>query len=546
MSDNEKQNLNPQEPEENRETHSPAPEQGDEDIKEIEKEEKDAGPEPETKEKGRAVKNFFTSSKFKRGSITTAFTVGFLVVIVLINVIVSILGQRYPSINLDLTQNSVNTLSEQAAKVVAGVKEPVTIYIMGTESQVKNDQILTNYGIRYSQVGILASKMAERNSNIKIQYVDLVKNPTFANQYKSDNLQEGDVVVKSAKRDRVLTYTDLFNVQYSQDGQSTNTYSMVDSGLASGLNSVVADTLPVVAFDTGHSEQMDATTYKSLLAGNSFETKDFNILTDKIPDKTQLVVLGCPTTDYTEGEINKLDSFLSSTSIAGDRSLMITFFPNQKTMPNLAAFLKEWGMEVPQAVVVESDQSKYYTNDASYILSNVQTKLSLGGKGDYGYFSTPQSNPVNILYDSRGSRTTYALATSNDTCYLVDNNTKSTDKQAKKAYNTAALCQDTVKSGDKTYKANVIALGSTTMFTGQILGANTFGNARYVVDLSKYATGTGNTATAITSTPVQTTVSDITLDTQKSTLLGLGVFTLLLPLLIACAGILVFSKRRHL
>jgi len=216
-------------------------------------------------------------------------------------------------------------------------------------------------------------------------------------------------------------------------------------------------------------------------------------------------------------------------------------------MPNLSTFLKEWGIEVPQAVVVESDKAKYYNDNASYILSNVQTTLSLTGKStDYGYFTTPQSNPINLLFETKGTKTTYSLAKTNDTSYLVDANTKQDETPKKAAQNTAVLSQDTVKSGAKEYKANVIALGSTLMFNSEILSANTFGNSKYMVDLSKYATGTTSEAAAITTTQVQTNVADITLSTQMSTLLGLGVFTILIPLLIAIAGIWVYQKRRHL
>lgn len=504
-------------------------------------------PGGENKPEQHKFKDLTASTKFRRGSISTAFTVGFIVVVILINVIVSILGQRFPSINLDFTKNSSNTLSEQAITVVDSVKAPITLYILATEAQTKGDQVLTEYGIQYSQVGILASKMAERNSNIKIEYIDLVKNPTFANQYKSDNLVEGDVIVKSDKRYRVINYNELFDVQYSSDGSSQNTYSLVDSALASGVNSAIAENLPIVAFDSGHSEQLDATTYKSLLSNNNFETKDFNLLSDAIPDKTQMIVLGCPTTDYTDEEIKKLDDFLSSTALAGDRSLMVTFHPSQKEMPKLSTFLKEWGIEVPQALVAETDSTKYYS-DASNILSNVQTSLDLGTKTDYTTtpFITPQTNPINLLFTSKETKVTYSLAKSNDTSYLVDSNSKTTDTPAKQAYNTAVLSQDTVKSGDKSYKANVIALGSTLMFSPEILSANTFGDGKYVVDLSKYATGTSNTATAITSNSIQTNVSDITLSTQASTLIGFGIFTVLIPLLIAIAGIMVFYKRRHL
>lgn len=499
-------------------------------------------------EKKHSFKEFMKSSKFKHGGVSTAFTAGFIIVIILINVIVGVLGDKYPSMNLDLTKGNTNSLSTQALQVVSKVKVPTTIYIMATELQTKGDQILTEYGIKYSQVGALAAKIAEKNANIKVEYIDLDKNPTFANTYKVDNIIAGDVIIKTDKRYRVLAYTDLFDVLQNSEGTDYNTFSMVDSALASGLNSAIADTVSLVTFDTGHGEAIDTVTYKKLLANNAFESKDVNLLTDSIPDKTQMLVLGCPSTDYTETEIKKLDAFMSSTTLASDRSLMVTFNPDQKEMPNLAVFLKEWGIEVPQAVIAESDQSKVFSStDASYILSNVQTTLSLTEKTtDYGYVITPVCNPINQLFASKGNKTTYSLAKSNETSYLVTSKTKSTDTPEKAAYNTGVLSQDSVKVGDKTYKANVIALGSTMMFNTEILSVNSLGNAKYAVDLSRYATGTTNAATAITATPLQTNVADITLNTALSSLLGIGVFTLLIPLLIAITGICVYYKRRHL
>lgn len=489
-------------------------------------------------------KQYVSSTRFRRASISTAFTVGFLAIVILINVIVGILGERYPSMNLDLTKNGTNTLSEQSVKIVDSVKIPVTIYILATETQTKNDQILSNYGIQYSQVGSLAAKIAERNSNIKVQYIDLAKNPTFAAKYKSDNIQEGDVIIESEKRHRVLSYTELFDVQYTQT-MSTDVYSKVDGALASGLNTVIADSLPVVAFDTGHKEIMDTDGYKSLLTSNNFEVKEFNLLTEDIPEKTQLIVLGCPSTDYTDSEIKKLSDFLSDTKLAGDRSLMVTFHPSVEELPKLSSFLKEWGIEiVPQAVVVETDQTKYFTNDPSYILSNLQSNLDLGSNRDYGYFTTPQTNPINVVFDTQGNKRTYVLATSNDTCYVETSETAKGQKPETKSSTTAVLSQSSVKSGDKSYKANVVALGAMT-FSSDLLFTSTFGNGNYVVDLSRYATGTSNAATEVTITPVQTNTADITLSNGIATLLGFGVFTFLVPLVIAIVGFCVFFKRRH-
>ena len=507
------------------------------------------------KKKGGAKKeraSYFQSSRFRHGSVATAFSVGFVAVVVLLNILVGILGDRFPSINLDLTKAGSNTLSEESLKVVDSVGIPTEVYVLATREQVQGDQLYSDQGIRYSQVGSLLAKIAERNSRIKVEYLDLDKNPTFAADYRNDNLTTGDVVVKTDKRYRVLAYTDLFNIQYSSDYTSQQVYSNVEGALASALTAVISDKLPVVAFDSGHAEQQDMSAYQKLLQSNSFETKDFNLMTDAIPDNTQMIVLGCPTRDYTDDEIKKLSDFLSSQSLAGDRSLMITFAPAQEDLPKLSGFLQEWGIQVPAGkIVAETDSSKYLSNNPSDILSSVQSDVTLrqtsgGIPYDYGYFVTPQSRPIDLTFDSKGTRHTYSLTKSSDTCIVADETTTTTDDLPKAASNTAALSQDTVTSGDKSYKANVIAMGSSALFTDGIVNSDAFGNGTYTVDLAKYATGTADSSLNVNITAKPLNASDITMTSQLSTFFGVGVFIFLIPVLVAVFGIVVFYKRRHL
>ena len=49
----------------------------------------------------------------------TGLTAGFIVIVILINVVVSILGERFPSINVDMTKSGANTLSEDALEAVS-------------------------------------------------------------------------------------------------------------------------------------------------------------------------------------------------------------------------------------------------------------------------------------------------------------------------------------------------------------------------------------------------------------------------------------------
>ncbi|QNK39475.1 hypothetical protein [Caproicibacter fermentans] len=187
----------------------------------------------------------------------------------------------------------------------------------------------------------------------------------------------------------------------------------------------------------------------------------------------------------------------------------------------------------------------------SDILSDIQSDLQIkktsdGSAPDYGYFVTPQSCPVKLLFETKGGKHTYSLAKSSDSCYLVDNGTQSTDNLPKQASNTAALSQETVKNGDKDYNANVIAVGGSSLFTSQIINSSAFGNGTYMVDLAKYATGTADSSSEVQLTTQPLNAQDITMTSQVSTFLGLGVFVLLIPLIVAVLGIWVYNKRRHL
>ena len=485
------------------------------------------------------------SHKGKYRGISLAMTAGFLAVIILLNVVVSLLGERYPSINLDLTEGHVNTLSESAAEIASNVQNPTTIYIMASEEIAKADTLLAEYGIKYSQVSTLAEKMAEKNSNISVEYIDLDQNPAFASEYKDDGLMTADVLVKTDKRYRVLAYTDLFDVQYSQTGMTA--YSMVDSALASAVSSVNADTLPLAVFDTGHNEMLDTTLYKNMLTSSNFETQEINLLTDEIPENAQLFVLATPATDYTQDEIEKLEAFLNDDGKTTDRSLLVTFYPGQDSLPNLTSFLKEWGMDVQQATqVIETDPNSYITSDPSYLLANQGSDITLSrATPDYGYLLMPQSCPIQLLFDSRNGITTHVLATSS-TAFPYDGTEESIRNPQTGEQTLAALAQKTITSGDQEATANVVVLGSTFMFVDGIINSNTFGDGKYLTDLSKYVTGTEGETAAVETKQVQTSVADISMSLLQVMVFGLGVFTVLIPLIVVVIGIAVYYRRRRL
>ena len=167
-------------------------------------------------------KNPFRSNKFKRGGMATLLTVVFIAIVVALNVVATALTDRFPSLDIDMTAQGLNTLSDQALEIAKGVEQETTIYLIGTEEGYDSNQIYASYGLEYSQVANLARRLAEANSKIKVEFVDPDSNPEFISQYAEDNLTTGKVLVKTEARHRVLTVTDLYSIEQDQTTGATN------------------------------------------------------------------------------------------------------------------------------------------------------------------------------------------------------------------------------------------------------------------------------------------------------------------------------------
>ena len=134
-------------------------------------------------------------------------------------------------------------------------------------------------------------------------------------------------MVKTDKRHKTLAVTDLFSIQQDSSTGQYNYYSKVDGALANALYLVNLDTVPVVAFATGHNEMLtvsdNLSTFTGMLNDNNFEVKEFNMLMDEIPEDASIVVLGTPTTDYTSEELSKLEAYLDDEKMASSRTLYV-------------------------------------------------------------------------------------------------------------------------------------------------------------------------------------------------------------------------------
>lgn len=495
------------------------------------------------KEKKKGPKGL-NNPKFKHGAMATGLTAGFIVIIILINVVVGILGERFPSINVDMTKTGSNTLSEDALKVIDGVDQKTEMYLIGS------DDTLSQYEF-YVQLENMMERIVERNGNISFEKVDPVDNPAFMSKYTSDGLTSLDVLVKTENRYRIVKSTTLF--PYTQDqttGQSVQ-YNDSSAALANAISAVNSDAMPVVAVDTGHSPVMSVDSFTSELEKNNFEIKEFNLLTDEIPENTQVIILPSLTTDLTEDEVEKVNTYLNDEEASEYRNLVVLYTPQMAEMPNLKTLMNEWGLDVaPQTEVVATSDGSY-VQYVDYIIANLTDEVDLQGKSSYGYLLAPMSCPVDVLWNGRNEITTSVLMKSPSDAERLTYN-----EETEKMETVASGEENLIAMGTKMYKydsnayrnSNVVAVGCGLFIDGSFIGdsATAFSNKDYAIDLFKYLTDTTGTTAAVASNKVQLYAQDITMSDAEVKGWGLYTFMIGIPVAFLVVGVVVFFKRRHL
>lgn len=533
---NTEQNKNPQEAE----AGAAAPETRPETIPE----QRGVKAEPPAPQKKKRNLN-----RLKRGGMATLLSVVFIAIVVALNILVTALTQRFPSMDIDLTVDRRNTLSQQALDIANGVEQETEIYLIGSEEAYRKDLLYANYGLKFSQVANLAERLQEANPKINMDFIDPDTNPELMSQYASENLTTGMVLVRTEKRYKVLNVYDLFNVQQSQMTGAQETYTKVDSALAGALEMVNLDKVPVLTISTGHGELLSSQNmaqFMDLMEKQNFSVQEVDMLTEEIPAETQVLMIPTPNSDYTEEEIQKVQAFLNDPDREEPVAVLATCHPTQGELPRLTGFLEEWGIHVQHGVVAETSTTRMAAANASYVL--VDPAGSVLSENTYSRLLAPSSAPLTLAFDSNADITTTSLWRTSDSAYIVTETTTQEEAANPQTaqWTVAAMATKNVDVNGNEVPRHVIVFGSSYVFTDSFIEATAFGNRDYICDLLAYATATDGSAVTVVTDSVQTNIMDVTMSVNTANLLGLGVFTVGLPLLILAAGLVIFLKRRHL
>lgn len=292
-------------------------------------------------------KSTFSSRKFKYGSLSFIMTCVIIAAVMLFNGVFKMLADKYLWYT-DLTRDEIYTLSSAAVEALQNVDKDVEILFCDDPDNLEADY--------YSKmVYKTALGLAEKNEHIKVNTVNIWREPSAVNKFKTnskDSIYSSDIIVHSGTEFRVYRLKAMF--VFNETDSSTPWAYNGEKKLASGILAVTQAEAPVACITINHGEPFVAqndlakTQYLiSLLEDGGYDVELLDLAHNDIPEDCRLMVIYDPQDDFlvNDGisgisEIEKLDKFLDETN-----SLMVFVNPSTPVMPNLEEYLEEWGIK---------------------------------------------------------------------------------------------------------------------------------------------------------------------------------------------------------
>lgn len=486
--------------------------------------------------------SFAKKRNFKYGAVATAITIGFVALVVVVNIIATLLLEKYP-LTLDMTSSGKYEISQESIDYVTGINRNVSIYVLADESYFSDPSSTYAY-----QVGEVLKKYSQYNDKVTLSYIDLETNPGFAAKYPDENFTTADILVESDLRTQKFNWQDLFDISYNNStGSVSSISSHAEETLTSALIYVTDENPTKVVMTEGHGEDAVAG-LNNLLQKNGFELGTVKTLGAEIDSSTQIVVVAAPMVDFTEAEIKKLDAFLVNGGAYGKQVIYIAN-PSQAKLPNLEAFLAEWGIGFEDGVTVETDTNRIYYNEYFSIQDSDSIDLEFIGRTEALKAPILMHNvrPIKVLFEAQNLRSTKVLCSTYGSSVLAPLNAPEdwdAANEQKKVFNTIVVGQRETDTTDvnEIEHSTVVAFASSDMFASGIGDSDTFGNSQFTVSLLNELTGKESAITVASKD-----LTGVQLEINATTAIVLGiVFVAVLPLVVLVIGLVVFLRRRNL
>ena len=328
------------------------------------------------------------SGRFGRRTLAAAITAFVVIAVILLNLLVSFLGQTYvwqidETVNrytnasmkhLTLytpTNTFVQLIGDSAIPMVDQVnaeraakgQDPITINIIFC---AERDLVWGSDTMRYVLYTALHLQK-EYGDHIKVSFINIEDNPSAVQKYKATSasrIYSSNVIFEFGTEYRVYSMNNFF---VTNESSSVPWAYNGEKHFANAILAVTRAESPVACFLNNHGENTEGCTeLRRLVEKSGYIVQDLDLEKDEIPENCRMLICYDPQTDFYAfgnlgetgtSEIEKLDKYLD-----GCFSFMLFVDNETPELPNLEEYLEEWGMTIARGYS-EGDEYNYTIRD---------------------------------------------------------------------------------------------------------------------------------------------------------------------------------------
>lgn len=293
-------------------------------------------------------------------------TLGFIVITALL-IAVNFLIRMLPAdvIKKDITYNNIYSITEESKNTISNLQNQIDLYVL-----VDGDNI-------DSTLDSTLRALSDESKNIKITYVSPTQNPYFYANYTDENPTDNSIIVVCGDKSKVVDYYDCYEMtydyeyDYASDGYVVTDYQVTgydgEGQIMSAIDYVTKTSIPRIYAITGHDEFEISSSLESKFNKENIEVEYLNLLTyDAVPeDAVCLLILG-PLKDYSQDEINKVNSYLEK----GGNAMFIISYTDSDELYNYYSILEKYNIKINEGLVMEQGTS-FYNSQQYYLLPDI-------------------------------------------------------------------------------------------------------------------------------------------------------------------------------
>ncbi|MEE3480581.1 MAG: Gldg family protein [Lachnospiraceae bacterium] len=439
--------------------------------------------------------------------------------------------------DVDLTTKKYYSLTSDTEKFLKSYDTPVTIYVIGKKADVNETVQKTIANIH------------QKKNNIKISYVDTVKEPTFVSTYTDQDLATNSLILvreDAEGRNRVISSDSLFSYTYDSSYQPVVSGYDGEGQIVSGLTYIASDDLPKVYQLTGHDETAMSGGFSDAMEKANYEVDSLNLLSaDEVPADCQMLIINAPQSDFSADDVTKLKTYYDN----GGKLLVALDFASFSSEPNLKGFLTAYGITAHTGVVAETADNYYY-NSQFFLLPNVETTDFTSGIN--GTLSVFAPYTVALTHGEDGDITFTDILTTSDKA-ISKAAYADREKMTDQTVLTGAV---TAEEGDETGKfdagllasnkeeGELFVFGSTYIFSDSADSYVSGRNGTLFSQLMSYAIPSESDIEGVVIPTKEYNATYLTVSNGLIRFYGLF-FSVFLPLVLIVAGIVVWAVRRR-